>query len=106
MSAREANTPSDHDKIGWTVFDNLYLLNSTLYVVSDEPESMPDIEFVLSKGLDIENGKAAEDSRLPTAKELSIVSSKQAASMFQGHVQTLAGTSVSSSAASVHSTMA
>ncbi|KAF8273430.1 hypothetical protein EI94DRAFT_1715877 [Lactarius quietus] len=40
---------------GWTMFDKMYILNGTVYLVSDEPETFPDRKFMTSAGINIEN---------------------------------------------------
>lgn len=41
---------------GFTVSDNLYLRNGTLYAVVDDPSSWPDLKFVLAKGIPTDLG--------------------------------------------------
>jgi hypothetical protein len=49
-----------------------------------------------SKGLPISEGKEAEDSRLPTAEDIQIISSKQAKTLFGTGAQIIDGVTVSS----------
>jgi len=67
---------------GWTVFDNLYLLNGTLYVVTREPDSMPPRDLITSSGYDILNGELDQAKRKPTDKDMRYVTPKQAAAIF------------------------
>jgi len=50
--------------------------------VSDHPSTIPDVQFISSKGIYILPGKEAEDSRLPTKNEIQVISSKQAKKLF------------------------
>jgi hypothetical protein len=68
--------------IGWTLFDNLYVLNGTMYIVSDDPQSIPERKFIYSTGLRIESGEEEIRKRLPTNKDMSIVSTEEAKKLF------------------------
>lgn len=63
---------------GWSILDRLYLHKGTLYIVSDQPENMPETRYIISRGVYIRNGKAAEKSRLPTGVEIQVVSTQRA----------------------------
>lgn len=79
---------------GWTIFDKLYILKGIVYVVSDHPSNVPDIRFLYSKALNIEEGKEAEDSRLPDASDIQVISTKQAAKLFGTGAHVIDGVSV------------
>lgn len=81
---------------GWTVFDRLYLFQGVLYVVSDEPETLPTVEAMISAGEWIENGREAELARLPTDKDMQIISTKEAAKLFGSRAQIIEGVNVRS----------
>ncbi|EFI27191.1 hypothetical protein CC1G_15016 [Coprinopsis cinerea okayama7 len=76
---------------GWTIFDRLYILKGVVYIVSDEPTSVPDVQFIYSKGLYIQNGAAAEESRLPTDKEIRVISTYEAKRLFGTGAQVIDG---------------
>ncbi|KAH9480565.1 hypothetical protein JR316_0007165 [Psilocybe cubensis] len=76
---------------GWTLFDKLYILNGTVYIVSDRPVTVPDIQFIYSKGIFIEPGQEAELSRLPTEEQIRIISTKEAKAMFGTNAQIIDG---------------
>ncbi|KAF8887177.1 hypothetical protein BD779DRAFT_1528535 [Infundibulicybe gibba] len=76
---------------GWTIFDKLYILKGIIYVVTDEPQSIPDISFMISKGIFIKPGAAAEATRLPSDKELRIISTKEARELFGTGAQIIDG---------------
>jgi hypothetical protein len=76
------------------MFDKLYFLNGTLYVVSDEPESIPNRRMMISTAADIENGPIGEAKRVPTDKEMRIVSTRTAKSLFGVGAERLDGVTV------------
>ena len=65
---------------GWTIFDKMYIYNGTVYLVSDEPETFPDRKFMTSSGANIEDKKVAV--RLPTEKDMRIISTSEARKLF------------------------
>ena len=67
---------------GWTIFDKLYLLNGTLYVVSDDPSKIPDRDLMISTGAPIENGPVEEAKRVPTDRDMQIITPQQAKLLF------------------------
>jgi len=69
-------------RVGWTVFDRLYILNGIIYIVSDDQKSLPDVSFILSKGNFIDVGREAELSRLPTDKDIQVISTEEARQLF------------------------
>ena len=79
---------------GWTIIDKLYIFQGIVYVVSDSPSNVPDIRFLYSKALNIEEGKEAEDSRLPDASDIQVISTKQAAKLFGTGAHVIDGVSV------------
>ncbi|KJA14321.1 hypothetical protein HYPSUDRAFT_150577 [Hypholoma sublateritium FD-334 SS-4] len=79
---------------GWTIFDKLYILKGIVYVVSDDPSNVPDIRFMYSKALNIAEGKEAEDSRLPDASDIQVISPKQAAKLFGTGAHVIDGVSL------------
>lgn len=81
---------------GWTIFDKLYILKGVVYVVTDEPDKAPDIQFMYSKALFIDPGAEAEAARLPTDKEIRIISTKEAKQLFGTGAQIIDGVTVSS----------
>lgn len=81
---------------GWTIFDKLYILNGTVYVVSDHQDNVPDIETIISRGIFVEPGKEAEDNRLPTSDDIQIISSAQAHKLFGRGAHIIDGVSVRS----------
>lgn len=79
---------------GWTIFDRLYLLNGTLYVVSDEPDTIPERRHIISTAVMINNGPVAEAARIPTDKEMRIISTEEAGRIFGSSADRLDGVTV------------
>ena len=79
---------------GWTIFDRLYALDGTLYVVTDDPASVPNRNFVLSTGLRIVNGPVEAAKRIPTDKELKVISTADAKTLFGSGAVVLDGVTV------------
>ncbi|SRR6266404_4656904 len=67
---------------GWTIFDKMYIYNGTVYLVSDEPETFPDRKFMTSPGAIIENGPDKFAARLPSDKDMRIISTSAARKLF------------------------
>lgn len=67
---------------GWTVFDRLYILNGVVYIVSDDQAALPDVSFILSKGIPIKPGQEAEQTRLPTDEDIRTISTEEARHLF------------------------
>jgi len=79
---------------GWTIFDRLYALNGTLYVVTDDPASVPDRNFVISTALKIANGPIEAAKRIPTDKELRVISTAHAKTLFGSGADVMDGVTV------------
>ncbi|KAF4571671.1 Glycosyltransferase 61 catalytic domain-containing protein [Pleurotus pulmonarius] len=76
---------------GWTIFDRLYLMNGIVYIVSDEPASIPDISLMLSKAKFIENGPGEIEGRRPDAEDIQVISTKAAKKLFGTGAQIIDG---------------
>jgi hypothetical protein len=81
---------------GWTIFDNLFFYEGTLFVVTDNATKIPDTKYMISVGLNIENGAEAEAARLPSEKEMRVVSRKEAQKILGKDAQIIDGVTVSS----------
>lgn len=79
---------------GWTIFDRLYALKGTLYVVTDDPASVPDRNFIISTALRIANGPIEAAKRVPTDKELKVISTADAKTLFGSGADVLDGVTV------------
>ena len=80
---------------GWTILDRLYALNNTLYIVTDDPASVPEKKFIISTALRIANGPIEAKKRIPTDKELRIISTADAKDLFGSGADVLDGVTVS-----------
>ena len=58
------------------------MLNGTLYIVSDEPETVPELKRVISTAVFIENGPVAQANRIPTDKDMRVISTEEAKRLF------------------------
>jgi hypothetical protein len=63
---------------GWTIFRNLYMADGTLFVVTSKPDSFPDIQFITSTGLAAENSPESIAARMPTSRDMSVISPEEA----------------------------
>lgn len=82
--------------LGWSIFDKLYLVNGTLFVVTDDTSNIPDRRLMISTGYDISNGDLEAAKRVPTEKEMQIITRKEAKRLFGGDAELIDGVSVSS----------
>ncbi|KAF9534533.1 hypothetical protein CPB83DRAFT_755760 [Crepidotus variabilis] len=70
--------------IGWTIFEKLYIYKGVFYVVSDTPATVPELQFIISKGIYIKPANVGEEERLPSDHEMKVISTKQAKKLFGG----------------------
>ena len=50
--------------------------------MADSPTQVPNVTSIYSKGLFIQNGKEAEDARLPTDEDIRVISPDEAKTLF------------------------
>ncbi|KAG8216197.1 hypothetical protein J3R82DRAFT_8223 [Butyriboletus roseoflavus] len=67
---------------GWTIFDNLFLLNGTVYVVTDDLESVPERKTITSSGVRIADGPESVATRLPTDRDIRVITIDEAQELF------------------------
>jgi hypothetical protein len=67
---------------GWTIFDKMYILNGTVYLVTDEPDTFPDRKFMTSSGVNISNSPEMVAARVPSDKDMRIISTAEAKKLF------------------------
>jgi hypothetical protein len=72
----------------------MYILNGTVFLVSDQPSTLPDKDQMISTSAYIKNGKEAELSRLPTNKEMRFVSTAEAKLLFGDGADIIPGVTV------------
>lgn len=68
--------------LGWTILDSLYIFNGTMYIVTSNPDSIPARKSLTSSGIEFYNGPGEPEKRLPTDKDIQIVSPEQARLIF------------------------
>jgi hypothetical protein len=83
-----------HRKLGWTMFDKMYILNGTVYLVSDEPETFPNRKFMTSAGINIGNSPDMVLARQPTDKDMRIISTAEAKKLFGTSANRVQGVTV------------
>lgn len=87
-------SPSHLHTTGWTILDNLYIFKGVVYIVTDNSSTIPDLNFIYSKGIYILPGRENELSRLPTDENIRLISSSQAKELFGSGIQTIDGMTV------------
>jgi hypothetical protein len=79
------------------MFDRLYFKDGTFYVVTDNPEEVPELKLVISSGVMLTSGAADEQKRLPTDKDMKIISTEDAKKLLGTQAERLDGVTVRSS---------
>ena len=79
---------------GWTIFDKMYIFNGTVYLVSDEPDTFPDRKFMTSSGKIVENTAESVAARMPTDKDMRIISTSAARKLFGTGANRIQGVTV------------
>ncbi|KAG8221357.1 hypothetical protein J3R82DRAFT_1529 [Butyriboletus roseoflavus] len=67
---------------GWTIFDNLFLLNGTVFIVTGDQKSVPDRKSITSTGVRIDNDAESVAARIPTDRELRVITLDEAGELF------------------------
>ena len=70
------------------------MLNGTVFVVTDDPDFVPDRNTITSTGINIENGAQAIAARLPTDREFRVVTPDEAQELFGTSADLVDGTTV------------
>ncbi|KAJ9116172.1 hypothetical protein QFC20_000852 [Naganishia adeliensis] len=76
---------------GWTVFENLYLFNGTLFIVTNDPHQYPELRLMTSTGLPANNEPGNEEAREPTGNELQFISVKDAKELWGDRIWAMEG---------------
>jgi hypothetical protein len=63
---------------GWTIFRNLYMADGTLFIVTSNPGSVPEIKLITSTGLRAENTPESIAARMPTSRDMSVITPEEA----------------------------
>ena len=69
---------------GWTIFRNLYMADGTLFIVTSKPDSLPSIDFMTSTGLPALNTPDSIAERMPTFRDMSIITPQEAQQRWGG----------------------
>ncbi|KZV95099.1 hypothetical protein EXIGLDRAFT_610959 [Exidia glandulosa HHB12029] len=78
---------------GWTIFENLYMSNGTLFVLTDEDQSRwPQIRLMTSTGLPAENTPENIQAREPTKDNMDFLGPYEARKRWSGGVWGVEGT--------------
>lgn len=80
---------------GWTIFDKLYFVNGTFFLVTDNPTAVPELKHVISTGIFIQNGVDEASKRAPTDKEMRVIDPQTAKQLFGVQAERLDGVTVS-----------
>ena len=73
---------------GWTIFRNLYMADGTLFIVTPNPDTFPDIQFMTSTGLPAQNTPESIAERMPTSRDMSLISPEEARQRWGGEPST------------------
>ncbi|KAF9256407.1 hypothetical protein L218DRAFT_936707 [Marasmius fiardii PR-910] len=76
-SLRKTTIPTQTSAYGFTIFDDLYLRDGTLYVITDTPDSVPPLPHILSRPDRMKPGA----SLMPTENEMQIITPEEAKSV-------------------------
>ncbi|KAJ9110110.1 hypothetical protein QFC19_001781 [Naganishia cerealis] len=76
---------------GWTIFENIYLYNGTLYVVTNDREQYPELRLMTSTGLPATSEPGNEEAREPTGKELMFISVREAKDLWGDRIWAMEG---------------
>jgi len=80
---------------GWTILDNLYILNGTFFIVTDKPSEFPKRRMMIGSGYIVKNTPEEVAKREPTDKDMRIISIKEAGKLFGTSASRLDGVTVS-----------
>ncbi|KAJ7134322.1 hypothetical protein C8R44DRAFT_869977 [Mycena epipterygia] len=76
---------------GWSLIDQLYIYKGVVFIVSNEPHTIPDLAAIYSKGVDIEDGEEAQHARLPDDADIRIIGTTDARALFGSGAQIMDG---------------
>ncbi|KAG8888546.1 hypothetical protein FRB98_007411 [Tulasnella sp. 332] len=78
---------------GWTILDNVYVLNGSFHIVTDDPTAFPFLREMISSGYEMKNGKAEVDKQEPTENDMVIIDPQEATRRFGQYASRVAGVS-------------
>ncbi len=80
---------------GWTIFDRLYVHQGTVYIVTDDPKSVPPLHEITSAGHPLLKGPEEAKHRMPTNQHIQVISPEDADQKFRKTALWLEGVTVS-----------
>ncbi|KAF9513775.1 hypothetical protein BS47DRAFT_1392986 [Hydnum rufescens UP504] len=75
---------------GWSLLDNVILMNETMFIVTNHPESFPEPQFMFSKSIEAAHGPSWPQS-MPTSKEIQLINTTSAYSLFGSSASRIEG---------------
>ena len=76
------------------MFDRLYFKNGTFYIVTDNKEEVPEMKLIISSGIYLTSGAADEAKRLPTDKDMKVITTDEARKLLGTQAERLDGVTV------------
>ncbi|EJD40540.1 hypothetical protein AURDEDRAFT_186946 [Auricularia subglabra TFB-10046 SS5] len=76
---------------GWTIFENIYMSNGTFFVVTDEPDAVPPLKYLISSNFSYENPDWS--TRDPTEQDMRFISPAEAYQRWKLGVWKISGNS-------------
>ncbi|KAG8997402.1 hypothetical protein FRB94_007679 [Tulasnella sp. JGI-2019a] len=67
---------------GWTIMENLYISNGTLFIITSEPNDWPESHFIINVALPLEGGVEEEKKREPTPHTISLITPSEAEALW------------------------
>ena len=78
--------------IGWSLLDNVILMNGTLFIVANDASKLPPLDKMFSTGVSMENDPASWRGRDTTDGEMQVVSQDKARVLFGDFGSRIQGT--------------
>lgn len=69
---------------GWTIFENLYMSNGTLLILTSTPKEFPEIRMMTSTGLEAANTPESIAAREPTRENMDFITPEDALERWGG----------------------
>ena len=76
------------------MFDRLYFKDGTFYIVTDNPEEVPEMKLIISSGIPLTSGPRDEEKRLPSDKDMKVISTEEARKLLRTQAERLDGVTV------------
>ena len=69
----ELSGGADHRALGFTILDNVIILNGTVFLVTDNPQSLPRLGAIASSTLNPSHPPRLQDWRILTPDEAAVI---------------------------------